>query len=117
MRLRNYSERTIKTYLSLIRMVSRYYKLSPDKISIQQVKAYLQYRVEKDKISVSTINQTISAFKILYKRILKKEWDDFEIMRPRREKKLPVVFSKHEIKKIINTTVNLKHKSVFALTY
>jgi len=117
MRLRNYSERTITTYLSLIRMVSRYYKLSPDKITIKQIKAYLNYRVEKDKISVSTINQTVSAFKLLFERVLEKEWDKFVIIRPRREKKLPVILSKDDIKKILDVTGNLKHRAIIVLAY
>ena len=117
MHLRNYSERTVKTYISLIRKVVEFHKLSPDKLSIQQIKDYLSHRLSKDNISVSTINQTISAFKILFVDVLKRNWENFEIKRPRREVKLPVVLSKQEIKKIIDVTHNLKHRTIISLGY
>jgi len=117
MHLRNYSERTVKTYISLIRKVVEFHKLSPDKLSIQQIKDYLSYRLSKDNISVSTINQTISAFKILFVDVLKRKWENFEIKRPRREVKLPVVLSKQEIKKIIDGTSNIKHRTIISLGY
>lgn len=117
MRLRNYSGNTIKTYLSLISKVSRFYNLSPDKLSFQQIKDHLDLCIRKENISVSTINQTISAFKVLFVYVLKRAWDDIEISRPRREFKLPVVLSKEEITNLLNKTLNLKHEAIFILTY
>jgi site-specific recombinase XerD len=117
MRLRNYSERTIITYISLVRQVYKFYNLSPDKLSIQQIKDYLDSRIIKDKISVSAINQTISAFKVLFVYVLKREWNNIEISRPRREFKLPVVLSEYEITRVLSGAQNLKHKAIIALTY
>ena len=59
MQVRNYSPRTIKSYVSMIAGLSRYYNTSPDHLSTQQVKDYLQYCIQKHKVSVSTINQAI----------------------------------------------------------
>ncbi len=117
MRVRKYSDRSIKTYISLLRQVSKFHHLSPAKISYQQIKDYLDYRIRVDKISVSSINQTISAFKILFVYVLKRQWNEIEISRPRREVKLPVVFSTEEIIKLLNSTKNLKHEAIFALAY
>ena len=105
MRLRNYSERSIITYISLIRQVSKSYNLSPDKLSTQQIKDYLDKRIVNDKISVSTINQTISAFKVLFVYVLKRNWNNIEIFRPRRESKLPVVLSEREITTLLIKTL------------
>lgn len=117
MRLKNYSERSIITYISLIRQVSKSYNLSPDKLTTQQIKDYLDKRIINDKISVSTINQTISAFKVLFVYVLKRNWNDIEISRPRREFKLPVVLSEKEITTLLVKTINLKHAAIFAITY
>ena len=73
MQVRNYSPRTIQSYVSMIAGLSRYYNTYPDLLTTQQVKDYIQYRIQKHKISVSTINQTIGAWTILQVDILKRE--------------------------------------------
>tara|TARA_R110002124_G_C8942612_1_gene512817 strand:- start:1533 stop:2342 length:810 start_codon:yes stop_codon:yes gene_type:complete len=117
MRIRNYSPRTIKTYIAMVSFVSRHFGKSPEFISIAELKSYLFHRVEQDKLSVSTVNQTISAFKILSKDVLGKDWDPVKIKRPRRPKILPVVFSKQEVSLLLNGIQNRKHYCLIALTY
>jgi len=117
MRVRKYNNKSIKTYLSQLRQVSKFHNLSPAKITYQQIKDYLDFRIREDNISVSTINQTISAFKVLFVYVLKRQWDEIEISRPRREVKLPVVLSTEEVSKLLDSTKNLKHEAIFALAY
>ena len=117
MRIRNYSERTIKTYLSSVEQVTLHYNQPPGKISIDQFKAYLYFLINKQQASVSRINQSISAWKILQQDILGHKWERFLIKRPRREKKLPVVLSMSEANALINAPVNLKHRALLSLAY
>ncbi len=117
MQVRNYSPRTIQCYVSMIAGLSRYYNASPDLLTTQQVKDYLQYRIQKHKISVSTINQTIGAWKILQVDILKREWVNVQIKRPRKEKKLPTVLSREEALRLINILPNIKHRAILTLAY
>jgi site-specific recombinase XerD len=117
MQIRNYSPHTIRTYLSLITHLSLYYKCSPGELSIDQVKRYLFYCIKEKHLSVSTINQIISAVKILFKDILGRKWEPLNIKRPRREKRLPVVMSKEEVAMLISGTENIKHKAIFSTAY
>ncbi|WP_373396858.1 phage integrase N-terminal SAM-like domain-containing protein [Algoriphagus halophilus] len=48
MRLRNYSDRTIKSYLSCISLVSRNLSKSPDLISSEELKGYLLKRIDSE---------------------------------------------------------------------
>lgn len=114
---RNYSKRTVKTYVGSISLLSRHYNLSPDMITSEQLKEYLHMCISEKKCSVSYINQTIGAFKILHKDILGRDWDSLKIKRPRRETKLPVILSKQEVKKIIEAPRNIKHRAILSLTY
>lgn len=114
---RNYSPRSIKTYIGLVSIVSKHFGKSPDLISIAELKHYLFNRIDQDKLSVSSINQTISAFKILFKDVLGREWDPVRIKRPRLPKLLPSVFSKEEVSHILNSIRNRKHYCLIALTY
>ena len=117
MQVRNYSPRTIQSYVSMIAGLSRFYNISPDLLTTQQVKDYLQYRIQRHKVSVSTINQTIGAWKILQVDILKREWVDFQIKRPRKEKKLPMVLSREEALRLVNALPNIKHRAILTLAY
>ena len=117
MQLKNYSKRTIDTYLSCILSLSKHYKRTPETISSEEVKEYLYYLIQSKKTSVSVINQIISAYKVLMTGVLEKEWAPIKLPCPRREKKLPVVFSKEEIFNIIEHTRNLKHRSIIVLAY
>lgn len=117
MQYRNYSPRTIELYLSSMAKLQNFYKLSPDKISVQQLKDFLHHRITHDKVSTPTINQTISAFKILQKDVLGHDWEQIKIKRPRREYKLPIVLSTDEVAMIIKETINIKHKALIATAY
>lgn len=117
MRVRNYSPRSIKTYISLVSATSKHFGKSPEYISIAELKEYLFHRVEVKNLSASGVNQTISAFKILFKDILHRSWDPVRIKRPRRPKPLPTVFSKEEMSLILKGIRNRKHYCLIALTY
>jgi site-specific recombinase XerD len=78
---------------------------------------YLYYLVEEKQVSATCLNIVISAYRILVAEVLKKDWEEFAIRRPKREKKLPVVLSKKEIERIIASISNLKHRTFISLMY
>lgn len=98
--------------------ISKHFNLSPDRLSTDQIKTYLHYCRDTKGLSTSFINQTISALKILFKDVCGISWaEEIKIKRPRREMPLPVILSKQEVHRMIEVTVNLKHKSILALLY
>jgi integrase/recombinase XerD len=117
MQTRNYSPRSIEIYVHMLNSLEEYHNISVDEISISQVKDLLQHVIETKKVSVSYINQVISAVKILQHDVLGNEWESIKIKRPRRVKKLPVVLSKEEVRSLIETTRNLKHRAILAVIY
>jgi integrase/recombinase XerD len=117
MRIRNYSERTIKTYLSSVKQVTLHFNQPPGKITINQFKSYLYHLINKQQASVSRINQQISAWKILHQDVLGHKWERVMVKRPRLEKKLPVVLSPSEVEALINAPNNLKHRAILTLAY
>jgi len=117
MRYRNYSVRTINQYCARLVELSKYYNLSPDKLSRDQVLNYLYYSVEKKQVSPVFLNQFISAYKILIAEVLRRPWEEFDIRRPSRSIKLPAVLSQKEVKRIIDITSNLKHRTFISLIY
>ncbi|RKE05208.1 tyrosine-type recombinase/integrase [Marinifilum flexuosum] len=117
MQIRNYSPRTIGSYVSSLIQVSQYYQLSPEHISLEQFKDYLTHRINEDKISNATINQAIGAWRILQCDILHRNWKAFQVKRPRIEKKIPRVLSQAQILSLLDTVSNLKHYALLSLAY
>ena len=88
----------------MLATASKYYRQSPDKITIEQLKGYLHYCTKEKGLSVSTLNQTINAFRILFQDVLGINWETIKIKRPRKNKHLPVILSKEEVSKMIEVT-------------
>ena len=98
MELRNLSKRTIGIYLFHMRRFVKYYGISPDKLGVSEVEEYLHTFYENKK-SISSLVQAHGAIKFFYKEVLGKEEVVSKILRPKIEKKIPVVLSKEEVKK------------------
>jgi integrase/recombinase XerD len=68
-------------------------------------------------LSISYQNQFVNALKLFYLIIQNTNVIIENIARPRREYRLPNVLSKEEVKLILNTHRNLKHRTMLCLLY
>lgn len=114
--IRKYSRRTIKSYIRYNRDFLLFANNNPEEIENEDIKKYLYYMVEKKNISASTLNIIINALRFYYGEILKRKFI-YEIKRPRKDRKLPVVLSREEIAKILSSVDNIKHKTILMLAY
>jgi len=118
MRLRNYSHKTIKSYLSCLRNFVKYFHPKhPRGISNDEIKKYLIYLIEEKKWQASTINQLFNAIRFLYVELYKIPFIIESIPRPKKQKKLPDILSQEEVIDIFNSINNLKHKTLLMLIY
>lgn len=117
MQIRNYSPQSIHTYSELLSKVEKYFELPLDQITSEQFKTFLHQRITRDQVSISMINQHISAFRLLQTDLLGRNWEQVKIKRPRKVKKLPVVLSTGEVERLIDSTRNIKHKTIIMLAY
>ena len=108
---------SVNTYAGFIGAMSARLKLPAEQITLDAFKEYLHVLISVEKRSVALINQAISAYKILQVDVLKRQWEDFKVKRPRRDKKLPVVLSLDEVERLLNVTRNVKHKAILMLAY
>lgn len=96
--------------------LSRYYNQSPDLLSIDQIKHYLFHCKTNLNRSNSTLNQIISAVKILRNDVLGVgTCEELQVKRPRRVSPLPSVLTKEQLNDLVKVTKNRKHKSIIAL--
>ncbi len=116
--IENYSQQTIKSYTSALKLFLQYVQSRKvDKISDQLIQEYLHYCVKEKRYSFSSMKQVVASIRYLYVKTLRKKAPEVLNIEMRKPSKLPVVLSKNEIQKIIAVTKNIKHKTMFLLTY
>jgi site-specific recombinase XerD len=116
MTARKYSQRTIKLYLYHNREFLEFSKKKPYEVSNADVRDYLYHLANDREVSTSTLNIAINALKFYYGEILKPRFV-YVIMRPKKDKKLPVVLSQGEVSRMISSVSNIKHRAILMLVY
>ena len=112
LRIRNYAERTQKTYISRVAEMARYYSRSPADVSADEVREYLRYLKDERKVSRSAFVQVIAGLRFLYRFTLGRPEMVPKIPYPRSKRRHPVVLSRQEVVRWLKAVPNLKHRTV-----
>jgi integrase/recombinase XerD len=113
-----YSANTTDAYISLLKLFFKYHNTkSPAEITEGDITDFFHDYVFANKYSSSYQNQMISAIKLYYSINGNGNVRIMNLVRPRRGRSLPKVFSKEEVKKILSATHNLKHKLILWIIY
>jgi site-specific recombinase XerD len=116
--LKKYSQRTIHTYCSMMRLFMEYYPDKPlESVTDEDIREYLLYIIDEKKVSQSYQNQAINAIKFYYEQVLGRPTKTYYLQRPKKEKRLPGVLSEEEVASILRQVENLKHKCILYLIY
>jgi len=105
---------TIRNYLKANQDLLDYSKKNPDQITQDDLKSFMAEKLA-EKASISTI-MFLSAVRYAYSNILKNDISA-GIKRPKKEKRIPVVLSKDEVKLLLGSLVNKKSKLMLSLMY
>lgn len=115
---KRYSSNTQNIYCKYFRDFSDYFNNEKlEEITIEKINTYIIELIQTKNISISQQNQRINAIKFYYEKILGRDKQYYALHRPKKEHKLPKVLSKNEVKKILNSCNNIKHRSILMLIY
>jgi integrase/recombinase XerD len=115
---RRYSAGTIETYTDALTTFLKYYHNKPvEKISNEDVIQFNNSYILANKLSSSFQNQVVNAIKLFFRTIQGTALQIELIHRPKREKRLPNVLSKEEVKLLLSSLSNLKHRAMLSLIY
>jgi site-specific recombinase XerD len=117
LRVRNYSPRTIDTYVRCVAAFAAHFGSSPADLNGEHVRCWQVHLVEQKKASASAINQHVAALRFLYSNTLKRKVAVEEIPYARRPKRVPVVPSAGEVGEFLAAVENLKHRTVLLVIY
>ncbi|MCX6146496.1 MAG: site-specific integrase [Candidatus Kapabacteria bacterium] len=116
--IKRYSYLTIKSYTSALKIfLSSFQDKTPDTITTYEIEHYINLLVIEQNISQAYQKVIVGAIKLFFNELLRKNYKLNYLYPDRIEKKLPVVLDKSEVKLILNTITNLKHRSIISLIY
>jgi len=102
MQLRGFSARTQECYVAAVRQLAEHYHRSPALLSEEDLRQYFLYLANEKKVARATATIALCGIKFFYERTLQKDWPTLRFVRPQREKKLPVVLSREEVRSILS---------------
>lgn len=115
MRLRKFSQKTIKSYLLYIEACLRFVRKGPREVDGADLRNYLDNLATAGK-SASTLNIAYSALQFYFGKILCRKFF-VHIPRAKKPHKLPEVLSKEEVRRMIDCITNQKHKCMIQILY
>ncbi len=116
--LLNYSYKTLKNYRqALIALIRHTEPKTPDTLDKAAFQTYLLFLIQKKRLSPSTINVHINAWKFYCEKVLERNKTFYDVQYPRLPTKLPTVYSTAEVQAIFAATTSLKYRTLFKLVY
>lgn len=113
--LRAFSPRTRKVYRNHLKAFARWSVPSPGEVTADDVGRFLRDLAERRSLSRSYHSQALSALRLLFIHVLWRPLVVEAIPRPKRGKQLPVVLSRDEVRRVIDTA-RTPHQRALVMT-
>lgn len=107
--LRGMAQRSVEAYVAAVASLAEHYHRSPDRISDEELQAYLLHLRQERHLAPSSLNQNVSALRRFYDLVLHRPTDQLERLLPRvrSQTRRPQVFSRGELERLF--TVGCPH--------
>jgi site-specific recombinase XerD len=101
MQLRGLSARTQGCYIAAVRQLAEHYRRGPDQVTEEELRQYFLYLANDKQVARTTATIALCGIRFFFTHTLQREWTTLRFVRPRHEKKLPVVLSREEVRRIL----------------
>jgi site-specific recombinase XerD len=117
LQLHGLSSRTQEMYVAAVKQLAEHCRKSPDQISEEELRAYFLYLKNVKKISPSTLTIALCGIKFFFEYTLHRKWATLDLVRPAKEKKLPVVLSVNEVRTILGCIHYVRYQACLSTIY
>ena len=101
MQLRGFSARTQECYAAAVGQLAQHFHTSPDQLTEEHLRQYFLYLANEKKVARATATIALCGIKFFYEQTVQRPWPTLQLIRPAREKKLPVVLSREEVRRAL----------------
>ncbi len=117
LQIRHYSPTTIRLYLHSVAEFARHFHKPPDQLGPEQIRQYQLFLIKDQQASQSTCVQLVCALRFLYTHTLHRKIEIERIPFPRRERKLPSILSREEVKALLEASAKIRDRALLAVLY
>ncbi len=117
LQIRRYSPTTIRIYLHAMAEFARHFGKAPDRLGAEHIRQYQLFLIQEKKVSQPTVVQMVCALRFFYTHTLNRKIPMERIPFPRRERKLPLILSREEVKALLEAPSDLRHRTLLAILY
>lgn len=116
LKLRGFTQATLRAYKAQNRRFLEFIKKDANNITEEDIKVYLGHLISERNLKPASVGLALSCLRYLYEEIMKKKIF-VDVKAPKIEKKLPTVLTKYEIKKMLDSVKNPKHRLLIEMMY
>ena len=116
MTIRNLSPATQRSYIHAVSKFSQYFRRSPDRLGLEDVRAY-QVHLASKGLAWASLNQVVCALRFFYGVTLGEATIPERIAYAREPRKLPVVLSGDEVVRFLEAVSSLKARVALTTAY
>ena len=116
MRMRKFGEKTQIDYVRAVRKFAQYLGRSPNTASVEDLRNYQLHLVDNGT-SPASLNSSISGIKFFFNITLDRPELVAKLQPVHLPRKLPVILSPEEVKRLIAAASSLKHQTALSLAY
>jgi site-specific recombinase XerD len=102
LQLKGYSPKTQLAYLKAVHKLARHYAKSPAALSEEELRAYFLHLTRVERCAHGTLKIALSGIKFCFAVTLQRHWPVLGLLRAGKEKKLPVVLSRAEVRAVLH---------------
>jgi site-specific recombinase XerD len=102
MQLRGFSARTQECYVRSVRQLAQHYNKPPDQITEEELRLYFLHVKNVLKWKRATMTIAICGIKFFFTKVIGKNWQTLQVVRPKPENRLPVILTRDEISRILS---------------
>ena len=117
LKLRGCSPRTHKAYMSWVSRFAEHYHRPPERMGTKEVRAFLVHLIEERKLSRSSLVQAFCALKFFYVHVLHRPYELKDLRLPKGKRKLPVVLSEPEVKRLLGAAEDVQEQTIMMTLY
>lgn len=115
--LRGFAARTQESYLAAVKALAKHYRRPPDLLTAEEVEAYHLHLIVERKLAYSSVNQSASACRFLFDKVLRRPQARFDIPMAKVPKSLPCVLSRDEVSRLLAAAPNPRARALLMATY
>jgi integrase/recombinase XerD len=114
---RNYTQATIRHYLSFVERFAKHFGKSPDKLGPDHLRSYQAYRLKERKLCPGSVENHVAALRFFFIRTLHRHGFYPFLPYPKVRRKLPNILSREEVAQLMEASSGRFERTLLMVLY